>query len=209
MGHPLILFAHGAGAGPGHPFMRSWSCRLSELGRTVCFEYPYMQRGRRAPDRLSVLLDAHRQALTDAKVDPNERVVLAGKSMGARVGCHLALEEPVAALVCFGYPLQGAGKQPRLRDEVLLALEVPILFIQGTRDRLCPLDLLDEVRSRMKAPSELFVVEAGDHSLQVTRTHSKQSGEAQEDVDLRIFEGVKRFLGADSSRRPTHLGSPP
>ena len=195
MGRPLILFAHGAGAGPAHPFMQSWSRRLSEIGRTVCFEYPYMRRGRRSPDRLPVLLEAHREALTDAKAEPDERIVLAGKSMGARVGCHLALEEPVVALVCFGYPLQGAGKQPKLRDEVLRALEVPILFIQGTRDRLCPLDLLDEVRCRMKAPSELFIVEAGDHSLQVTRTHLKQSGESQEDVDERIFAAVQRFLG--------------
>ena len=61
-------------------------------------------------------------------------------------GCHLSLEERPLALVCFGYPLQSAGKSRALRDEVLLALRAPILFIQGTRDTLCPLELLDEVR---------------------------------------------------------------
>jgi predicted alpha/beta-hydrolase family hydrolase len=192
----LLLFAHGAGAGPSHPFMQSWSQRLSKLGRTVCFEYPYMSRGRRTPDRLPVLLEAHREALAQARGAAGERVVLAGKSMGARVGSHLALEEPVAALVCFGYPLVGGGKQPKLRDEVLLALEVPILFVQGSRDKLCPLELLDDVCKKMKAPHQVFVVEGGDHSLQVARRQLAQDGETQEQVDERIFEAVRCFLDA-------------
>src|SRR5690606_36186237 len=120
--------------------------------------------GRKRPDPLPKLIAAHAEALEQAtrrrRAGP---VVLVGKSMGGRVGCHLALERPVAALVCLGYPLRSpTGK---LRDEVLLALRTPVLFVQGSRDPLCPLDGLERVRRRMKAPSTLHVVEGGDHSL--------------------------------------------
>src|SRR5205823_6277167 len=96
-------------------------------------------------------------------------LVLVGKSMGSRIGCHVATTDRASALVCLGYPLraQGSGK---IRDEVLLALKTPILFVQGTRDPLCPLELLSEVRERMTAENALHVVEGGDHSLLVTKT---------------------------------------
>jgi hypothetical protein len=119
-------------------------------------------------------------------------VVLAGKSMGSRIGCHVALTERVAALVCFGYPLRGTSGA--LRDEVLLALETPILFIQGTRDPLCPLDTLADVRTRMRAPSTLHVVEGGDHSLQLSRSKSKSALAAQAEVDAAILTAVAGHL---------------
>ena len=174
--------------------MQHWRARLEALGRVVTFDYPYVRAGRRSPDRLPALISAHRDALQAARAGHAGPVFLAGKSMGSRVGCHLALEESVDGLVCFGYPLQGAGKSPKLRDEVLKALETRILFVQGTRDRLCPLDTLAEVRAAMKAESFLHVVETGDHSLQATKTSLKQAGETQDDVDDRIFEAVRRFV---------------
>src|SRR5690554_5469088 len=141
---PLILFAPGAGKPSSSAWMSTWAERLAEVGTVVRFDYPYAQAGRKAPDRLPVLLAAHREALEEAKqANPGCSVVLAGKSMGSRVGCHLALQSRVDALVCLGYPLASMGRRDRLRDEVLLALKTPILFVQGTRDRLCPLDLLD------------------------------------------------------------------
>ena len=104
-----------------------------------------------------------------------------------------AFMESVDGLVCFGYPLKGVGKTAKLRDEVLIALDTPILFLQGTRDKLCPLDLLADVRGKMKAPSELFVVETGDHSLQATKTSLKQQAETQDDIDGRILAAVRSF----------------
>jgi predicted alpha/beta-hydrolase family hydrolase len=112
--------------------------------------------------------------------------------MGGRVGCHLALEEPVAGVVCLGYPLKsGAGA---LRDEVLLALRVPVLFVQGTRDPLCPLPALAEVRARMTAPSTLVVVEGGNHSLEVSAAARKAAGETQADSDARVLDAIRRFV---------------
>lgn len=189
----LILFAHGSGKGSDSDWMRGWATRLGELGRVVPFDYPYMAAGRKAPDRLPKLIEAHRARLVEER-RPGERVVLAGKSMGSRVGCHLSLEESVDQLICFGYPLVGIGKTRKVRDEVLLALHTPVLFVQGTRDRLCPLDALADVRGRMTAPSALHVVESGDHSLTVTKTWQKQTGESQSDADVLAFEAVRTFL---------------
>jgi len=189
---PLIVLAHGAGAGSGHPWMQRWRDRLAAIGAVESFDYPYMQKGRRGPDRLPVLLEAHREALASARERHAGNVVLAGKSMGGRVGCHLALEEEVAGVVCFGYPLRSA--KGALRDEVLTALRVPVLFVQGTRDRLCPLDLLEEVRGRMTAPGTLHVVEGGDHSLEVGKRALAAAGATQDDVDQRIARAVADFV---------------
>jgi uncharacterized protein len=192
---PHLLFAHGAGAGAGSEWMRGWAARLRALGRVETFEYPYMRAGKKRPDRLPTLIEAHREALARARQGHTGPVVLAGKSMGSRVGCHLSLEEPVDALVCFGYPLVGAGKTRPVRDQVLLDLQTPILFIQGTRDALCPLDRLADVRRRMTAPNELVVVDEGDHSLRITQRRAKREGITQDDVDAQILERIRRFVG--------------
>jgi predicted alpha/beta-hydrolase family hydrolase len=173
--------------------MRGWARRLEAIGVVVPFDYPYMRAGRKSPDRLPTLIAAHREALEEARrrhgAGPS---VLVGKSMGSRVGCHLSLEVDVAALVCLGYPLRGANGA--LRDEVLLALRAPLLFVQGSRDPLGPLQELDEVRRRMRATSALHVVEGGNHSLEVTKRVLAASGETQDRVDARILEAIRSFL---------------
>jgi len=177
--------------------MLAWRQRLCSIATTVSFDYPYMREGRHAPDPLPKLVAAHREALQKLTSDHGGPVVLAGKSMGSRVGCHLALEESsVRALVCFGYPLSSAGKRKAVRDEVLLGLKVPILFLQGSRDPLCSLDLLEKVRARMKAPHFLHVVEGGNHSLVVSATRLKASGQTQADSDVRVLAAVRTFLQA-------------
>lgn len=195
---PLFVLAHGAGAGQSHPFMRRWQRDLATLGHVVPFEYDYMAAGRKPPDRMPKLLARHRRALEEAVAEhPGAPVVLIGKSMGSRVGCHLAneadLPAPIAGLVCLGYPLQGSKN---LRDEVLLALRTPILFVQGTRDRLCPLDLLETVRAKMSAPHALHVVTAGDHSLKLRKRDLKELETTQEASDATAFEAVAAWVRA-------------
>ena len=112
--------------------------------------------------------------------------------MGGRIGCHVSLEEKVDGLVCLGYPLCAMGDHTKLRDEVLRVLRTPILFVQGTRDALCPLDLLERVRGEMKAPNFLHVVEDGDHSLRVPKRLA--SGEMQEDIDRQMFNSITGFV---------------
>jgi predicted alpha/beta-hydrolase family hydrolase len=177
--------------------MQLWKDRLTTIGRVEVFDYPYMRENRKRPDRLPQLVAAHRQALAEARAGRAEPTILIGKSMGGRIGCHLALEEKVNAVVCLGYPLCAAGDQARLRDEVLRALQTPILFVQGTRDPLCPLDILERVRAEMKAPTFLYVVEEGDHSLRVTKRRLQAAGETQEDVDRRILQAIAGFVEAE------------
>lgn len=201
MKRPIFIFAHGAGAPSSHPWMQRWAALLGTIGDVQTFDYAYMAEGRGRPDLMPKLIAAHRAALERARKSHKGPAVLIGKSMGSRVGCHLALEEDVAAVVCLGYPLCGAGDRAKLRDQVLLALRTPILFVQGTRDSLCPLDLLESVRSEMTAPNELHVVEAGDHSLLVTKTQLKASSETQEDVDQRILAAIGEFLAKHKGLR--------
>ncbi len=192
---PIFLFAPGAGAPSSHPWMQHWKDRLSEIGEVDIFDYAYMREGRKRPDPLPKLIAVHRQALAEAqKKRGSAHTILIGKSMGGRIGCHVSLEEKVTGLVCLGYPLCAMGDRTRLRDEVLRTLTTPILFVQGTRDSLCPLDLLERARTGMNAPNFLHVVEGGDHSLLVAKRQLLATGETQEDVDQRILKAIAGFV---------------
>jgi uncharacterized protein len=184
--------------------MQTWKRRLSEIGEVETFDYDYMRAGRKRPDPLQQLIAAHRTALgtfvnresrcVNREEPSTPRLLLVGKSMGGRVGCHVSLEEKVDGLVCLGYPLCAMGDRTKLRDEVLRALTTPILFVQGTRDALCPLDLLERVRAEMKAGNFLHVVEGGDHSLRVPKRQIQATGETQEGVDQRILKSIADFV---------------
>ena len=192
---PLILFAPGAGAPSSHPWMQNWKCRLSEIGDVETLDYAYMREGRKRPDLLPKLIAAHREALSDArKRHPAESTILIGKSMGGRVGCHVSLEEKVDGLVCLGYPLCAMGDRTKLRNEGLRALNTPILFVQGTRDPLCPLDLLERVRTEMKTRNVLHIIEEGDHSLRVPKRQLQATGRTQEDIDRQILAAIAGFV---------------
>jgi predicted alpha/beta-hydrolase family hydrolase len=191
----LILFAPGAGAPSSHLWMQTWKQRLSKIGIMETFDYDYMRAGRKRPDPLPQLVAAHRKALDAAREKHKpDSIFLIGKSMGGRIGCHVSLRERVDGLVCLGYPLCAMGDRTKLRDEVLRALTTPILFVQGTRDALCPLDLLERVRGEMKTPNNLHVVEGGDHSLRVPKRQHQTTGETQEDMDQRIFQAIAEFV---------------
>jgi uncharacterized protein len=193
----LILFAPGAGAPSSHPWMQNWKRRLSNIAEVETFDYDYMRAGRKRPDRLPQLIAAHRAALEAAREKHQpDTTLLIGKSMGGRIGCHVSLEEKIDALVCLGYPLCAMGDRTKLRDEVLRALTTPILFVQGTRDSLCPLDLLERVRTEMKAPNFLHVVEGGDHSLRVAKRQLQAIDETQDEVDQRISRAISKFVSA-------------
>lgn len=167
---------------------------LGRLAKLSCFDYPYQLAGRRAPDPQPKLIQAHRVALDEMRAKSAQPVVLVGKSMGGRIGCHLAVELGSAAppaVVCLGYPLIGGG---RMRDAVLLALKTPILFIQGTRDSMCPIDKLEGVRRQMEAKSQLHLVEDADHSLRVSAARLRATGSSQNLVFERITEAIATFL---------------
>jgi predicted alpha/beta-hydrolase family hydrolase len=174
--------------------MQAWGKRLAGLGRVEFIDYPYMLAGRRSPDRQPVLVQAHREAYERLRAAHAGHVLLAGKSMGSRMGCHVATEVTTkpAGLICFGYPL--VGQNGKLRDEVLRALETPILFIQGTRDPLCPMPRLEALLPELRAPHRLHVVDGGDHSLSVAKLVLRSRGETQEQVDAAILTAIAQFV---------------
>jgi uncharacterized protein len=194
---PFFLFAPGAGAPSSHPWMQRWKESLTQIGDVETLDYDYMREGRKRPDRLPQLISAHRAALAAARTKTSGPIILIGKSMGGRVGCHVALEEKVDGVVCMGYPLCAMGDRSKLRDQVLRDLHTPILFVQGTRDLLCPFDLLESVRKEMSAPNVLHVVEGGDHSLIVRK--KDLGSETQEDVDQRIAKAISDFVAVQST----------
>lgn len=195
---PAILLAPGAGAGQRHAFLSGLRRRLAAAGHLVMtFDYPYAAAGRRAPDRLEVLLECHRAATRRLRREAGE-VVLAGKSMGSRVAAHLAASgEGCSAVVCYGYPLLPPGK-PAPRDTAHLdAIGLPVLFLTGSRDRLAPLDLLSPVVARVPR-ARLVVVEGADHSFGVA-AHPDARGEAM--LDLLAAETVGWLAGPAAGKR--------
>jgi uncharacterized protein len=194
---PFFLFAPGAGASSSHPWMQRWKQRLIQIGDVEAFDYDYMREERKRPDRLPQLISGHRAALAAARTKTSGPIFLIGKSMGGRIGCHVALEEKVNGIVCLGYPLCAMGDRSKLRDQVLRDLRTSVLFIQGTRDALCPPDLLESVREEMTAPNFLHVVKGGDHSLLVRK--KDLGNETQEDVDQRIAKAISDFVVRNST----------
>jgi predicted alpha/beta-hydrolase family hydrolase len=163
-----VLLAHGAGAGQTHPFLVHLRAGLGAAGfPTLTFDYPYVEAGRRAPDRLPRLLDTHRAAAARL-ASYVEGVVLAGKSMGGRVASHLAGDDgwPARGLVYYGYPLVPLGSKPPRPTDHLARIAVPQLFFAGTRDRLSPPELLRGLVAALPA-ARIEVIEHADHGFHV------------------------------------------
>jgi predicted alpha/beta-hydrolase family hydrolase len=165
----LLVVGHGAGSPARAPFLAGFCAAAAELGLgTLRFDFPYMAAGRRAPDRAPVLVESVRSAVAAAADIAGGLPVLAGgKSMGGRMASMAAAEGdlPVAGLVFLGYPLHPPGRPERLRDEHLARVDVPMLFLQGTRDALARIDLLRPVVERLGPRAELVEVEGADHSF--------------------------------------------
>jgi uncharacterized protein len=125
------------------------------------------------------------------------RSCLIVKSMGGRAGCHLSLQKTVAAVVCLGDPLCGGGDCSKPRDKLLRDLSTPILFVQGTRDSLCPAEVFEGARGEIQAVNGLHVVEGGDHSLPVTKSCSTASGKTQDYVDKRDLRVIQKLVARD------------
>lgn len=172
-----ILLAHGAGSDQDHPLNAGIRDRLAAAGVPVMsFDYPYQAEGRGRPDREAVLADCHR-AVLDHAVERMGRVVLAGRSMGGRIGTMLAVDAPVAGAIAYAYPLHPPGRPERLRVAHLAAIPVPVLMVIGDRDAFVTPELYDE-HVRPLPNVTTHVLEGADHGWKVL----KRSGRTQDEV---------------------------
>jgi predicted alpha/beta-hydrolase family hydrolase len=195
-----ILLAHGAGADVTHEFMTDMAAGLVGLGFSVlAFRYPYMQLRaddgkRRGPDRAAILEATHEHALAElARRRPGKRLLLAGKSMGGRMGTRIAAKgADCAGLILFGYPLHPPGRPEKVRSEHFPAIVQPALFLQGTRDKLCDLELLRHALKTYGGTPSLEIVEEGDHGFAVPKRTGLTQSEVRADLSARVDAWERR-----------------
>jgi len=177
-----VLLAHGAGAGQWTPFVVHIRNGLA-AGRypTMSFNYPYAEAGRRSPDQPKTALAAH-GAAADRLSTYTKKVVLAGKSMGGRLGSHLAEHRTdLAGLIYYGYPIVSPASRQVRDTSHLDKVDVPQLFFAGTRDPLCPLETLLEVTAGLDDIT-VAIIEGGDHSFKVPQAVGKPYPEVLDDL---------------------------
>jgi predicted alpha/beta-hydrolase family hydrolase len=190
-----FVYAPGAGSNIKDPFGEYLSARLPDAGASlVRFQFPYMETGKRAPDR-PPLLEATWRAVIDTFRADSDKLVVGGRSMGGRIASQVAAQgTEVDAVALFAYPLNPPGKRAAPRDGHLPDIAVPTLFCSGTRDSFATPDDLTAVAGRM--PNGAFhVLDGADHGFAVL----KRSGRAREDVWkeaadvlLEWFEGISK-----------------
>ena len=185
----LYVYAPGAGANLDDPFGRYLAERLPPAGLSVLrFQFPYMEAGRRAPDRTPVLESAWHAAIAAAR--PSARALLiGGRSMGGRIASMVAAEDAgVDGLALFAYPLHQPGRPDRLRDEHFGGLNMPVLFCSGTRDTFATPDEL--AASAAKIPNaRLHILQAADHGFAAR----KKDGRTREDIWAEAADALIAF----------------
>jgi uncharacterized protein len=195
----LLLLAHGAGAGMRHRFMEELAAKLADENvATLRYQFPYMEKRTRRPDPQGVLTDTVRAAVAAAKKCARDLPLFAGgKSMGGRMTSLAAAKEPldeVRGLIFFGFPLHAAGRPGAERGEHLTEIRIPMLFLQGSRDALAELKLLEPLCAKLGKGAELFVVEGGDHSFHILKSAGKSDEEVLSDLAQQTAGWIRRSL---------------
>ena len=192
----LYLFAHGAGAGMEHPGMNIIANELVNQGIGVFrFNFPYMEQGRRSPGAPKKNINTIVEAVDYcAQNFSGLRLLAGGKSYGGRMTSTGASEDLIPAvegIVFFGFPLHAPGKPSNDRAEHLYSVPQPMLFLQGSKDKLADLELLNPVIDKIKA--DIFVSEGADHSFNVPKSHPKSKSEVVAELVGEMVKWVSRL----------------
>ena len=177
-----FVFAHGAGAGMTHAFMTAVASGLAERNvATLRYQFPYMEKASKRPDPPAIAHAAVRAAVaTAALAFPGLPLIAGGKSFGARMTSQAQAKAPLSGavgLAFFGFPLHPAGKPASERADHLDDVNIPMLFLQGTNDKLAELDLLKPVVKKLGARATLQLFEAADHSFHVPARSGRKDAE--------------------------------
>jgi predicted alpha/beta-hydrolase family hydrolase len=191
-----FVFAHGAGAGMTHRFMEMVASGLYERGiATLRYQFPYMERGSKRPDAPGIAHAAVRGAVEEAsRRCPGLPLMAGGKSFGGRMTSQAQAVAPlpyIRGLVFLGFPLHPLGKPSADRAKHLSSILVPMLFVQGSHDKLAELRLLEPVVNGLAAPASLLVIEQADHAFHVPARSGRNDGE----VLAEILDGLSAWIG--------------
>ena len=191
-----VITAHGAGNDMENDLLVAFTDGLAKAGYPALrFNFPYKEKGLKAPDNPKKLEDTwaavYRYFKEDSTVHVNH-IIAAGKSMGGRLASQMAAERklPVEGLIFLGYPLHPAGDQSKIRDAHLYNIEIPMLFFAGTRDSLCDIAKLQSVLKKLSAPWKLEIIEGGDHSFHIP----KSMGITKSEIFDRIVKTAKQWI---------------
>jgi predicted alpha/beta-hydrolase family hydrolase len=183
----LLVFGHGAGAGMDHVFMESAAQGLAERGMaTLRYNFPYKEAGRKAPNPAPLLVETVRAVVRESgNIADGLPAFAGGKSMGGRMTSTAASREPlpgVRGLIFFGFPLHAPGRESSSRGDHLREVGLPMLFLQGTRDKLANLELLEHVVAPLRPPVTLHVVDGADHGFHVLKRSGRSDDEVMEEL---------------------------
>jgi predicted alpha/beta-hydrolase family hydrolase len=192
-----FVFAHGAGAGMTHEFMETVAAGLGDGGiATLRYQFPYMEKASRRPDPPAIAHATVRAAVAEAAQRcPGLAIFAGGKSFGGRMTSQAQASAPLAGirgLAFLGFPLHPAGKPSDTRAEHLSDVGVPMLFVQGTRDKLAELALLEPVVKSLGTSASLHLVQEAEHSFHVPA----RSGRNDSDVINEIVNTLSAWIGA-------------
>jgi predicted alpha/beta-hydrolase family hydrolase len=191
-----LVMAHGAGAGMSHPFMDAVARGLAARRiATLRYQFPYMEQGTKRPDRAPLAQATVRAAVVEANKRFSELPLLAGgKSFGGRMTSQAQAAAPLDAvrgLVFFGFPLHAAGKPSDERAAHLYQVAVPMLFLQGSKDKLAELSLLKPLLHKLGPQASLHIAVDADHSFHAPA----RSGRSDADVMAEILDAVAAWVG--------------
>ena len=203
--HPgaCFVFAHGAGAGMTHPFMEAVAAGLAKREiATLRYQFPYMEKGRKRPDPPAAAQATVRAAVGQAaRACSGLPLIAGGKSFGGRMTSQTQAKSAlpgVVGLAFFGFPLHPAGKPSHERATHLADVHIPMLFLQGTRDRLAEPDLLRPIVDGLLPRATLYLVEGADHSFRVPARSGKKEAEVMDEV-LDAFAAWAKKIAAKPS----------
>ena len=203
-----FVLAHGAGAGMTHPSMEAVARGLAARGiATLRYQFPYMEKGGKRPDPPAIAHAAVRAAAAEAaRSCPGMPLIAGGKSFGGRMTSQAQAKAPlegVRGLAFLGFPLHAAGKRSNERAAHLADVRIPMLFLQGSADKLAELDLLRPVVAGLGRLATLHVIDGADHSFHVPKRSPRNDREVMEEV-LDAFVAWLGTIGASNDG-----GSPP
>jgi predicted alpha/beta-hydrolase family hydrolase len=200
------VMAHGAGAGMAHPFMAAMANGLAERGvATLRYQFPYMEQGSKRPDTPKLAQSTVRAAVAEAsRLLPELALFAGGKSFGGRMTSQAQAASPlsgVRGLVFLGFPLHPAGRPSDERGKHLFAVQIPMLFMQGTRDQLADLQLLQALVGQLGVRATLKLFQDADHSFHVPARTGRKDSEIMAEMSDALADWLGKAIPRTKSPR--------